>query len=104
MSPPLLVVPKLNRVLVYHIHVNPVDSNGNCSSTAGHLDPYSVGEVMACDPKKPEACQVGDLSGKHGVMDNGTSFQAKYFTPIRQKRECVDRHFTAIPTCTSPRS
>ena len=62
---------------VYHIHVSPVSSNGNCSSTGSHLDPYNVGETVPCDPSQPDKCQVGDLSGKHGTMP-GPNFAAKY--------------------------
>jgi hypothetical protein len=62
--------------IVYHIHALPVSSNGNCSSTDGHLDPYMAGETTPCDANKPQTCQVGDLSGKHGTMP-GPNFAAK---------------------------
>lgn len=51
---------------MYHIHEKPVPSNGNCSGTGAHLDPYKRGEVPICDASKPETCQTGDLSGKFG--------------------------------------
>ena len=51
---------------VYHIHVAPVPSNGNCSATGAHLDPYMRGAIPPCEVGKPETCQVGDLAGKHG--------------------------------------
>lgn len=51
---------------MYHIHEKPVPSDGNCTGTGAHLDPYKRGEVPICDAGKPETCQVGDLSGKHG--------------------------------------
>lgn len=51
---------------IYHLHEFPVPSDGNCTGTGAHLDPYKRGEVPICDASKPETCQVGDLSGKHG--------------------------------------
>lgn len=56
---------------LYHIH-----NNDTCASPGSHLDPYSRGETPACDSEDPADCQVGDLSGKHGVI-NGTDFSAK---------------------------
>lgn len=55
-----------NACLVYHIHDQPVPADGNCTATAGHLDPYIRGEIPPCDNTQPETCQVGDLTGKHG--------------------------------------
>jgi len=51
-----------------------VPSNGNCTATLAHLDPYIRGEVTPCDMAAPATCQVGDLSGKHGEIpaDVGT--------------------------------
>lgn len=49
----------------YHVHVNPVGPNNNCTATGGHLDPANVGPAP-CNPKNLTSCQVGDLSGKHG--------------------------------------
>jgi hypothetical protein len=65
---------------VYHIHVDPVPSDGNCSATLGHLDPYERGENPVCNASQPATCQVGDLSGKHGTMSPpaGCSFQLTY--------------------------
>ncbi|KAF3028721.1 hypothetical protein E8E11_000055 [Didymella keratinophila] len=53
---------------MYHLHEKPVPSDGNCTGTGAHLDPYKRGEVPICDASKPETCQTGDLSGKHGNM------------------------------------
>lgn len=53
---------------MYHIHEKPVPSDGNCTGTGGHLDPYKRGEVPSCDSSKPETCQTGDLSGKFGKI------------------------------------
>jgi hypothetical protein len=51
---------------VYHIHEKAVPTDGNCTGTGAHLDPYKRGEKPGCDAEKPETCQTGDLSGKHG--------------------------------------
>lgn len=63
-------------ILVYHIHNNPISSDGNCSSAGSHVDPYQRGEMPFCDASLPETCQVGDLAGKHGAI-NTTDFAAK---------------------------
>ncbi|KAK3643412.1 hypothetical protein LTR56_010150 [Elasticomyces elasticus] len=70
-------LPSSGGPFLYHIHVNPVDSAGNCTTTGAHLDPYNVTEAVTCNASKPEDCQVGDLSGKHDKM-NGTSSTANY--------------------------
>lgn len=44
----------------------PVPTDGNCTATEAHLDPYIRGEIPPCDNTQPETCQVGDLTGKHG--------------------------------------
>jgi hypothetical protein len=64
----------------YHIHVNKVPKDGNCTAALGHLDPYNRTTTPACDPEAPETCQVGDLSGKHGEIVAGpdTPFQDTY--------------------------
>ncbi len=62
--------------LEYHIHVNPVPADGNCTATGGHLDPYQRGDTPACDAKKPATCQVGDLSGKYGLVDGPMAMTA----------------------------
>ncbi|KAI8629451.1 superoxide dismutase [Xylariaceae sp. FL1651] len=61
----------------YHIHVNPVDTQGNCTNTLAHLDPFIRGENPVCDSSKPATCQVGDLSGKYGKITSDP-FTAKY--------------------------
>ncbi|TKA75766.1 hypothetical protein B0A55_04315 [Friedmanniomyces simplex] len=71
-------LPSSGGPFLYHIHLNPIDSSGNCSTAGAHLDPYNVTEAFVCDPKDPQNCQVGDLSGKHAAMENGTSFAANY--------------------------
>ncbi|KAF9288955.1 hypothetical protein BGZ68_010280 [Mortierella alpina] len=51
----------------YHIHENPVGPDDDCMATGGHLDPFKVGSVK-CNASRPEKCQEGDLSGKHGEL------------------------------------
>ncbi|UKZ80958.1 hypothetical protein TrVFT333_008723 [Trichoderma virens FT-333] len=69
--------PKSGGPFMYHIHEEPA-TNGNCTSTLAHLDPYHRGETPACDSSKPETCQVGDLSGKYGKITSDP-FVAEYF-------------------------
>ncbi|KAK9452459.1 superoxide dismutase [Dipodascopsis uninucleata] len=64
----------------YHIHAKPVPSDGNCTGTGGHLDPYNGTTPFTSG--SPAAAQVGDLSGKHGsIAANDTSFKASYVDP-----------------------
>ncbi|MCJ1372307.1 hypothetical protein MMC20_003530 [Loxospora ochrophaea] len=62
---------------LYHIHDQPVPSDGNCTGTLAHLDPYVRGEIPPCDSTQPATCQVGDLAGKHGNITT-TPFQATF--------------------------
>lgn len=54
----------------YHLHVAPVPEDGNCTETLAHLDPFIRGEDPPCNKDTPEACEVGDLSSKHGKADS----------------------------------
>ncbi|KAK0618318.1 superoxide dismutase, partial [Bombardia bombarda] len=72
-------LPKVGGPFPYHLHVNPVPSNGNCTATLAHLDPFARGEDPKCDAAHPETCQVGDLSGKHGAIPaNVSTWEASY--------------------------
>ncbi|CAD0107312.1 unnamed protein product [Aureobasidium uvarum] len=71
---------------LYHIHDYPVPSDGNCTSTGAHVDPFVRGEAPPCDASSPATCQVGDLSGKHGKPTNMT-FSATY----------VDQYVSTVP-------
>ncbi|KAH7627654.1 superoxide dismutase [Sordaria sp. MPI-SDFR-AT-0083] len=78
----------------YHIHVNPVPENGNCSATLAHLDPTERGEDPVCDKSKPETCQVGDLSGKYGAITKGqTTFSASYLDKYASLVEGTGAYF-----------
>ncbi|KAJ5032417.1 uncharacterized protein L3040_009022 [Drepanopeziza brunnea f. sp. 'multigermtubi'] len=53
---------------LYHIHDDPVPSDGNCNKTLAHADPFIRGETPPCDASLPQTCQTGDLSGKYGKI------------------------------------
>lgn len=57
----------------YHIHDQPVPTDGNCTLTKAHLDPFIRGQKVPCDPNRPQSCEVGDLAGKHGKIPADTS-------------------------------
>ncbi|KAF3940543.1 hypothetical protein ABW19_dt0207884 [Dactylella cylindrospora] len=52
----------------YHVHVNPIPDNLNCTAAGGHLDPYMRTDTPPCDSSQPQTCEVGDLSGKYGKV------------------------------------
>ncbi|KAL1843476.1 hypothetical protein VTJ49DRAFT_1347 [Mycothermus thermophilus] len=55
----------------YHIHVSPVPESGSCADTGGHLDPYQRRDTPPCESSLPQTCEVGDLSGKYGLLAGG---------------------------------
>ncbi|KAL1892522.1 Cell surface superoxide dismutase [Cu-Zn] 4 [Sporothrix stenoceras] len=61
-------LPKTGGPFTYHIHAAPVSASGNCTSAAGHLDPFVRNDDPPCDATLQQTCQVGDLSGKHGKI------------------------------------
>lgn len=56
----------------YHIHEAPVPTDGNCTGTKLHLDPYH-GDQNATVPSQLE---VGDLSGRHGALDSTSNHES----------------------------
>lgn len=66
-------LPSAGGPFLYHIHQKPVPTDGNCTGTAAHLNPYNGSETNSLAADK----EVGDLSGKHGTI-NGTSIDATY--------------------------
>lgn len=81
-------LPKTGGPFGYHIHVDPVPEDGNCTKTLAHLDPFARGEDPACDPDAPETCQVGDLSGKYGKIPEGNdTFIATFTDPYVTLKE-----------------
>ncbi|CBX92803.1 hypothetical protein LEMA_P055090.1 [Plenodomus lingam JN3] len=77
---------------MYHIHAKPVPTDGNCTGTAAHLDPYLRGEVPICDATKPETCQTGDLSGKFGNMTE-QSWSQEYIDPYSSLNKADPSYF-----------
>ncbi|KAI5926108.1 superoxide dismutase [Camillea tinctor] len=76
----------------YHLHVDPVPEDGNCTSTLGHLDPFIRGEDPACDSANPQTCQVGDLSGKYGKITSDP-FTATFHDDYSSLTEGVGSYF-----------
>ncbi|KAI9800771.1 MAG: hypothetical protein M1833_003188 [Piccolia ochrophora] len=70
-------IPATGGPFMYHVHDQPVPANGNCTATLAHQDPTERGEEPICDPSAPQTCQVGDLSGKHGMV-TGASYENAY--------------------------
>ncbi|KAK0733483.1 superoxide dismutase [Lasiosphaeria miniovina] len=87
-------LPKEGGPFIYHLHVDPVPSNGNCTATLGHLDPFARGETPACDETNPASCQVGDLSGKHGSIPAGCdTWTGLYIDPYVTTLEGLGSYF-----------
>lgn len=66
-------LPSSGGPFLYHVHAKPVPSNGNCTGTLGHLNPYNGSETNT----EPQDKEVGDLSGKHGTI-HGQSIETSY--------------------------
>ena len=69
----------------WHIHQQRVandylSTDGRCSSTAGHDNPFGVelaNNYAECTPDNPGRCELGDLTGKLGTFTvPGTAFDA----------------------------
>lgn len=85
-------LPTTGGPFAYHLHVAPVPSDGNCTSTMGHLDPFIRGEAIACNMSLPQTCQVGDLSGKHGKITSDP-FEASYSEEFASTTEGLGSFF-----------
>ncbi|RLV93651.1 Cell surface Cu-only superoxide dismutase 5 [Spathaspora sp. JA1] len=57
----------------YHIHEKPVPSDGNCTGTLGHLNPFNGSMTSTVAAGK----EAGDLAGKHGNI-TASPFQTSY--------------------------
>ncbi|KAH6615184.1 superoxide dismutase [Boeremia exigua] len=77
---------------MYHLHEKPVPSDGNCTGTGAHLDPYKRGEVPICDASKPETCQTGDLSGKFGNI-TAQEWSQEYVDLYSSTRPDINSYF-----------
>lgn len=72
-------LPKNSGIFSYHIHEAAVGASNNCAETGGHLNPFNAPDN--CDAQPGDAyCEVGDLSGKHGLI-NTTCFETFYYDP-----------------------
>ncbi|KAK3937076.1 superoxide dismutase [Diplogelasinospora grovesii] len=85
-------LPKTGGPFLYHIHVDPVPSDGNCTATLAHLDPFIRGETPACNSSLPQTCQVGDLSGKYGKIDKDP-FEVTYVDQFASTLEGIGAFF-----------
>ncbi|KAL8805305.1 MAG: hypothetical protein Q9182_002073 [Xanthomendoza sp. 2 TL-2023] len=91
---------------LYHIHDQPVPSNGNCTATLAHQDPYIRGEVPPCDPVHPETCQTGDLAGKHGNITSNpfsTAFLDLYLSTYQGPASFFGNRSIVIHTSNTTR-
>ncbi|KAB5542521.1 superoxide dismutase [Coniochaeta sp. 2T2.1] len=77
----------------YHIHEKPVPSDGNCTGTGAHLDPYIRTQTPACDYSRPATCEVGDLSGKYGAIGSNYSSVVKIFNDLYVATNPADNSF-----------
>ncbi|KAJ9139503.1 hypothetical protein NKR19_g7421 [Coniochaeta hoffmannii] len=77
----------------FHIHEKPVPTDGNCTGTGAHLDPYLRTQVPACDSAKPATCEVGDLSGKYGAVGSNSSSVVKIFNDPYVALNPADKQF-----------
>ena len=100
----------------YHIHTHPIvpsrpcppseggggnNSSNGCDAAKGHLDlgppAPGGGDKKKCDPQKPDECETGDLSGKHGLLpafSGGISVWTEYLDhsiPIGEEGQLVGR-------------
>ncbi|EGW33626.1 uncharacterized protein SPAPADRAFT_60963 [Spathaspora passalidarum NRRL Y-27907] len=57
----------------YHIHEKPVPSDGNCTGTLGHLNPFNGTTTSTVAAGK----EAGDLAGKHGNITT-SPFQTEF--------------------------
>ncbi|KAM9493279.1 uncharacterized protein cusr [Clarias gariepinus] len=63
----------------WHIHEYPISTEtdsdkGCCASTGGHWNPYNINTSIGsykvnCRPECPFACEIGDLSSKHKMLN-----------------------------------
>lgn len=63
----------------WHIHTYPISTErdsdeGCCRSTGGHWNPYNINTSASsykvnCGPECPFACEIGDLSSKHKMLN-----------------------------------
>jgi len=77
----------------YHIYEERVPPNGDCSFIRNRLDPRRRGFLPVCDAIAPEACQVGDLSGKYGRLNDRVPYVRKLFVDRFTSLKAQDASF-----------
>lgn len=87
----LLNLPSSGGPFLYHIHQKPVPTNGNCTATLGHFNPYNGSETATT----PAGKEVGDLSGRHGTI-NGTSIDTSYIDPYLSLNSDDEAYFGGL--------
>lgn len=61
----------------YHIHENQITDKDTCGGVGSIYNPYNSKDD--CDGTKDDSyCAIGDLSGKHGIV-NSTCYGVKYY-------------------------
>lgn len=82
-------LPKNAGLFSYHIHesgiptIEGMDMANACEAAGMHFNPFNapLAKDIACDSFDNDSkCQVGDLSGKHGLI-NTTCFETYYYDP-----------------------
>lgn len=53
---------------MYHVHELPVPTDGNCTGTKGHFNPFG-GDIKSPNANEKE---IGDLSGRYGTLEGNT--------------------------------
>ncbi|KPM43853.1 hypothetical protein AK830_g2659 [Neonectria ditissima] len=84
-------LPKEGGPFLYHLHVDAAP-DGNCTKTLAHLDPFERGEETPCDSNDPASCQVGDLSGKYGTIQNDP-FEVEYVDYYASTKDGIGAFF-----------
>ncbi|KAL6927440.1 hypothetical protein ACO0SA_003738 [Hanseniaspora valbyensis] len=81
-------LPKNAGLFSYHVHENGIpydtpDQQNACEYAGLHFNPFQapLASNVNCDSFEDDSkCQVGDLSGKHGLI-NTTCFETYYYDP-----------------------
>ena len=75
-----------------------MSGNGKCDGAKNVLDPFQRGDKPGCDKKRPQTCQVGDLTGKHGeipkfqgVISVKQSFQDLYLSFKKEEKSFIGK-------------
>lgn len=75
-------LPDYGGPFMYHVHQLPVPTDGNCTGTKAHFNPYNGHEKAPT----PAELEVGDLSGRHGEI-HAQSYETSYIDPYLSLNE-----------------